>query len=197
MLHGCCQTQEMFASLTKVYLDILAKKEPSLRVVHIEGQFDHSRTGKTWFRTELDLALIGTDHIPECDISETLDHVESSIRLNQVNVLIGFSQGGNVIDTYLRLRNGDGHIKAAVVFNGYSFPRYHEIVPHVGNMVYVTSNTDDIVRPEMLHDNYLLKVHLAHTKGHKIFTNKSYTRALIDSLLVYKLNIGEDSNVSV
>lgn len=181
-LHGCCQTNEMFKSLSKEYKEMLRKKYKDCDFVYIEGQYDHSRTGKTWYKTELDLSLIGTDHIPDVHINETLDYVESIIRHEGVSILVGFSQGGNVIDTYLRWRNADSHIKSALILNGYSFPRYHHLTPTVDLLVYVSSENDEIVNHELLHTNYTSIVTFQHDKGHKLNTSKPFVRTIVSNL---------------
>lgn len=182
-LHGCCQTKEMFASLAKPYIGMLDKK--FAKITHLEGQYDHSRSGKMWFRSEFDFALIGTDVAPSSEVDETLDHVEEQVRSSNINMLIGFSQGGNVVDSYLRLRNGDGHIKSAVIFNGYSFPRYHDLTPSVLTLVYVSSDADEIVKPDQLHNNYPESTCLTHDKGHKLQASKPFARSVIEAATRY------------
>lgn len=179
-LHGCRQTSDMFESLTKVYRELLSK-QGNFEFIFIEGQYDYI-TGKTWFKTNLELSLIGTDHIPEDEIYETLNYVENIVRREEINVLVGFSQCGNIVDTYLRLKNSDSHIKSALILNGYSFPRYHKLIPIVDKFVFVFSSKDDVVRPELLHNNYQSIIKFEHDKGHKLNNSKPFVRSIIQSL---------------
>lgn len=153
-LHGCCQDNAIFTSLMKPYCEIMKKTYGVTECIFIEAQYEHSRKGKTWFQRELELTKIGTDDISNEDIELTLSYVEDIIRKQNIEILIGFSQGGNVMDTYLRTRNTDDHIKRAMILNAYSFPRYVHLKPSLEKLVFITSLQDDIVPHDILTENY-------------------------------------------
>lgn len=148
----------------------------------IEGQYEHPLRGKMWFRTELKLDEIGTDVIPPEDIHDTMHYLHSIVTTNNIHTLMGFSQGANVIDTYLRLTNDDEFIQSAVILNGYTFPRYSHMVPRVRHMQCILSDNDDIVKPSLLINNYPNAILHCHEKGHKINTSKPFVRKVIDSI---------------
>ena len=47
--------------------------------------------------------MIGLDVVEIDEINNILTDLNTQIVMNQINVLFGFSQGGNVVDCYLRL----------------------------------------------------------------------------------------------
>lgn len=181
-LHGCCQHADMFRSLMKPYEKKLGGDRTHDR--YFEGAFDHSRAGKTWFAVELDLERIGED-IHEGAIEETLDALEQVIRAEGINMLVGFSQGGNVVDSYLRTRNGDGHIHCVWLFNTYTFPRYVGLATHVDRVVIVSSEEDEIVPTKLLDTSAYpnAKIHM-HSKGHKICTTASFIRSILQDTVL-------------
>jgi predicted esterase len=99
-LHGCRQDQKMLAGLLKDFTAI-AKKEGISSVNFHEAKYDAVGGGKTWYSTPLVLEDIGKiKYSPEL-VGSTLDELDTVIKDQKINVLIGFSQGGNVVDTYL------------------------------------------------------------------------------------------------
>ena len=65
-LHGCCQNKEMFESIMKSYIKVLTKanffsnfssfndgnseNDNTIKCIFLEGEYDHSRCGKMWFK---------------------------------------------------------------------------------------------------------------------------------------------------
>lgn len=180
-LHGCNQTKEIFESLTKQMREIAitySKCKNCEMIWHfIEAEYDHSWGNKTWYNVELDVAKIGTIEYDDLMVNPTLDMLDKVILNLNIDVLIGFSQGGNVVDTYLV--NKQNQIKCAVIFSGYNLVdsnRKTDIETHVMN---VYSDQDTIV-PSKFMPIYKNMITKAHDKGHKLPTSKPYVREIID-----------------
>jgi predicted esterase len=173
VLHGCRQSSDVISSLLNDYRKKLKTYDPSTNFFFLEGPFNYSEFGKMWYQTELRLEGIGTDDIPESDIETTLDYLSAFVKTNRINSLIGFSQGGNVIDTYLRLRNNDTHIQTAIIMSGYGFPRYESLLVSIP-VLFIASQSDDIVPFSLLPLGYTNKTQMEHDKGHKIQLKKSF-----------------------
>lgn len=136
-----------------------------------------------WYQTTLELDRIGTDDIPDFDIQSTLDYLSMFIYSNQINILIGFSQGGNLISTYLRLRNQDKHIKSAAIISGYDFPRYTNNKMIKINLVIVYSKEDTIVDYNLTPISHFDSTEMVHEKGHVIYTRSSFITSFVTELL--------------
>jgi predicted esterase len=186
ILHGCRQSSEVISSLLKDYVKKLKTYNPSASFFFLDGAFDYSEFGKMWYRTELCLEGIGTDDIPEADIESTLDYVSSFVKTNKINIFIGFSQGGNVIDSYLRLRNIDTHIQTAIIMSGYSFPRYQNLMVSIP-VLFIASQSDEIVPFSLLPSGYTNKTLMEHDKGHKIQLKKSF----VNDVAKWLINVTE------
>jgi poly(3-hydroxyalkanoate) synthetase len=179
--HGCRQDIKTITSLFKKYEKEIKRNYPDSSISYLEGQYDHYDHGKMWYKTCLTLENIGSNDIPENEIQETLDYLESYIRENNINVLIGYSQGGNLVSTYLRLRNEDFHIKSASIISGYDFPIYVKFQMKIKKLVFVYSQSDEIV-------NHLLKPSiniscvykdLIHERGHKIEQKSDFVKNFV------------------
>lgn len=188
ILHGCCQTPEMIKGLMKDYIKKIEKqcKEKTLEVNFFfpSGQFEHLDKGKMWYQTTLELDRIGSDDIPESDIISTLEYIECFIKTNKINILIGFSQGGNVVSTYLRLKNEDRHIKTAAIISGYDFPRYLKCHFNNINLIIVYSKEDNVVDYKLSPVSVFDTLDMVHEKGHTIFTRGSFVTSFVNQLLL-------------
>lgn len=182
VLHGCCQNSEMIENLLKDYIKKVKKTNGDNQVYFIQGQYIHRDRGYMWYRTHLELDRIGSDDIPESDINETLDYIESFIKEKEINCLIGFSQGGNVVSTYLRLRNGDSHITKSIIMAGYDFPRYVNLPIIVSKLILIYSEEDKIVDYKLTESISSEAIKLSHNKGHIIYNRGGFITALIDIL---------------
>jgi len=167
-LHGCCQNVEILKNLLRDYIKL---STPNTQWYFIEGKYNHSRCGKTWFYPELSLDQIGKDVIEMNEINNILNDIDIYIKENKINVLIGFSQGGNVVDCYLRLFKND--IKCAIIYAGYTFPQLVKLQNSINlPILYITSENDEIVPTELRPTDYENMILLLHDKGHKIPTQK-------------------------
>lgn len=183
--HGCRQNSERSISLFRHYVKKIKKQFSYATFTYLDGQYDHTDRGKMWYKTLLDLCRIGKDDIPYSDITSTLDYLEENIRINNINILIGFSQGGNLVSTYLRKRNSDLHIKRAAIISGYDFPAYTEESLKVERLVLVFSRDDEIVDYHLTpaikipEDSLIME----HCKGHKVNQQGSFITQFITNLL--------------
>lgn len=78
--------------------------------------------GRHWFEKQLKIEDIpgGIDFDEEL-MMPTLDMLHETISKFNVSVLVGFSQGANVIDTYLAHHPAPHPITSVVLFSGYGF----------------------------------------------------------------------------
>ena len=180
-LHGCNQNVDMFRGLLKSTMEIATtygkNKNLTFNFHFTEGKYDHPIGGKTWYNKPLEVEKIGNIPFNDDLVSDTLDDINKLIDDLNINVLLGFSQGGNVVDTYLVNRTND-KIKCAVIFSGYDLvdPNRKEINLPVMN---VCSDNDTIVPSKYMpiYPNMLIK---KHDKGHKLPTSKPFVREIIE-----------------
>jgi len=183
-LHGCNQTQKMFTDLMKPIIQLATTyckdKEYIISWHFIEANYDHSLGGKTWYNVELDVSKIGQITMDHNMTDQTLNELDTTIKNLKIDVLLGFSQGGNVVDTYLV--NKENTIKCAVIFSGYNLidPDRKQVDLPVIN---VCSDIDEIVKPEFM-PLYKNMIVMRHEKGHKLPTSKPFVRQIIE--FIYK-----------
>lgn len=179
-LHGCNQTSIMFEQLMKNFIQIsktyTKNKNKTFSWNFIEARYDHSIGGKTWYNVELDVSKIGSIHMDDNMVKSTLDELDNKINELKIDVLIGFSQGGNVVDTYLV--NRPNNIKCAVIFSGYDLidANRKQVDTPVLN---VYSESDTIVPCQYTpkYKNMTVKI---HEKGHKLPTSNPFMREIIE-----------------
>lgn len=173
--HGCCQTQASFQKYLKTYVK-LGEQQYGLKFHFTEAKYDHPDGGKTWYNKPLVVGDIGSIAYSEELVNDTLDDIDELVETLKIDVLLGFSQGGNVIDTYLSY--GDNkRIKRAVIMSGYSLIDENRKSYNVPILA-VTSKEDTIVPFDLtrkLSDNVLI-----HDKGHKLPTRKPQIRRICE-----------------
>lgn len=180
-LHGCNQTQEIFEGLTKQFRSIATTYSKTqncdINFYYIEAQYDHSLGGKTWYNVELNVNKIGVIEYEENVVRDTLEMLDKKIKELNINVLLGFSQGGNVIDTYLT--HVENNIKCAVIFSGYNLIDPNRNLKCETHVMNVCSDIDTIVPIKFMpiYKNMEIKY---HNKGHKLPTSKPYIREIIN-----------------
>ena len=132
--------------------------------------------GKTWYNIEIDITQIGYIEYNEHIVKTTLDELDDYINNLNIDVLLGFSQGANVIDTYLVNRKNS--IKCAILFSGYSFVDSCRQLPNTPVMN-VISDSDIIVQSKYapFYTNMTIK---KHDKGHKLPTSRPFIREIIE-----------------
>ena len=103
-LHGCNQTKEMFESVMKNFVNIVSK-DPKFFVTFIQADYLHPDGGYTWYHVPLVVKDIGVIAYSEELVKPTMDNIQQIITEKNINVLLGFSQGGNVVDVYCKYFN--------------------------------------------------------------------------------------------
>lgn len=174
-LHGCNQSQQTFQQIMKNIVK-LGEKQYNLKFFFTEAKFDHPAGGKTWYKKPLVIEDIGKIEYSEDLVKDTLNDVEQLIEENNIHALLGFSQGGNVVDTFITYRNNP-NIKCAVNMSGYAFvdsSRKESVLPVLG----VASKNDTIVPFDLTIAKYMVE----HDKGHKIPTRKPHMREILKFL---------------
>lgn len=151
----------------------------------LEGPHIHPRTGKMWFETTWEMEDIGKDHnrIPIEDMERTLDYLEGFVREKQIDILLGFSQGGLVIDSFLRLRKeavAELKFKGIILLSSYTFPDLaSQLPPSELPLMFVGSESDEFVPLTLIPSGYSKTQVVLHDKGHKV----PQTRLLVQSSL--------------
>jgi predicted esterase len=174
----------MFKSILREFIKI-GEKDYNMQFFFLEGEYKRDN-GKQWFDQDLNLDQIGKLRYPE-DISETIVHkclsrLHQFIVDNSIDVLFGFSQGGNVINTYINhFIYHDYHIKYAVIFSGYNFIHDSLNIQHPP-LLNVFSEADDIVKPMYRPTNYDHLEEMTHDKGHKMPTSKPMIREILKKI---------------
>lgn len=178
-LHGCNQTQEMFQRLLKNYIR-LGEKQYDLKFHFIEAKYDHPNGGKTWYNKPLDVEKIGSIKYDEKLVSDALDDIEKFMSEKKetgiiFDSLLGFSQGGNVVDTFLSKRKSS--IMCAVIMSGYSLVDSDRVIINIP-MLSVVSDQDTIVPSKFNPVGYSKEYFLYHDKGHKLPTRNPQIRKI-------------------
>jgi len=174
-LHGCNQTEEMFRSLLKGLIKIAGKTK--LEFHFIEAQYSHSLGGKTWYSEELDVSQIPIGIPFSTMVQSCMAQVHKYVTEHQIDVLLGFSQGGNVVDTYLR-RYDETRIKRAVIFSGYELVRAETERSLQTPLLNVYSDADTVVPSKCCPKHYQTIYSLSHDKGHKLPTSNPVLRQI-------------------
>ena len=172
-LHGCNQTQEMFQRLMKNYIR-LGEKQYNLKFHFTEAKYDHPLGGKTWYNKPLNVSDIGSIEYNEKLVSDILDDIAILIEENNINVLLGFSQGANVVDTFLTYR--PGLVERAIIMSGYSLVDPDRKISNTPVMI--VSSEQDTVVPCKLNPQYEKTSTLVHDKGHKLPTRNTQIREI-------------------
>jgi len=167
-LHGCNMTLETFQSCFSNMLHI-CKNDTNMKFFFMEAKYDHPLGGKTWYHKPLNVTDIGHELYDENLVSDTIHDLDQFIIDNKINILLGFSQGGNVVDVYLKYFNTQKLIKQAVIMSSYSLVNNNEpIIDDTTSVLCVISDEDTIVASNLYPKNYTNALLLKHNKGHKI-----------------------------
>ena len=166
-LHGCNQTKEMFESVMKNFVNIVSK-DPRFSVTFIQADYVHPDGGYTWYHLPLVVKDIGTILYSEELVKPTMDKLQQIITEKNINVLLGFSQGGNVVDVYCKYFNKNKHITKAIIMSSYSLVNDNE--PQVDDMpvLNIVSKSDVVVPHNLYPKSYVNSYLIEHEKGHKI-----------------------------
>ena len=162
--HGCGQTKHKLAGILKEYTRI--GEQYNLEFYWLEAKYHQPGGELTWYNKILVLDDIGSiAYSPEL-VSDVLEDIDLYINTHQIDVLWGFSQGGNVVDTFLR-HKGNKRIRTAVIFSGYALVEDQPIVSDL-SILNVISKEDEVV-PHLLAPNaYKSTKTIYHNKGHRI-----------------------------
>ncbi len=168
-LHGCCQDAKIFKSLLKNYIKF-GERDNNLKFHFIEAQYNHPDGGKTWYNRPLDVSKIGLIKYDEDLVKQAMEQISTYIRDNNISVLVGFSQGANVVDTYLQTTT-DNYINKVVMFSGYSLVSDEKKNKVDISVMNVYSREDTIVPYKFRSTNYSQITDTVHDKGHKLPTS--------------------------
>lgn len=175
-LHGCCQTQKMFADILEPYVR-LGKKQ-NVNFFFCEAKYDHPRAGKTWLSVPLELSSIGVIEYPRDLCEEVFFDIDEMIQQHDISILLGFSQGANMVDTYCQYRRNP-QIKKVIIMSGYSFVDPNRTLILIPALI-VNSKGDEIVPKDLSPRDYILIKEIVHDKGHKIPVKAPIVREILD-----------------
>lgn len=164
-LHGCCQSKEIFINLLNNFTKIC--KNDKITFYFIQGKYEHPSRGYTWYNIPLELDDIGICDYDDDLVYECLNDIEIAIKTNNINVLLGFSQGGNVVDTFIQHRE-HSQIKRAIIMSSYSLNEPTRKTIDDVEILNVISECDEIVKHDLFPKNYTKSLVIKHDKGHKI-----------------------------
>jgi predicted esterase len=186
-LHGCNQTKEMFESILKPLIEIATKYGKDNKITinfhFIEAKYDHPAGGKTWYKRPLEVEKIGSIQMDHDLVDSTLDELDGTIDSLNINVLLGFSQGGNVVDTYLvNAQHNANKIKCAIIMSGYDLVDTNRNTNVLVPVLNVCSDIDTIVPSKFMpiYQNMTVK---KHDKGHKLPTSRPFLREIVEFIV--------------
>ncbi len=129
-LHGAAQNVQMFQNLLAEYIRI-GEANYNLRFFFTQAKYPYpegSHTTFDWYPVPLDVSTIGKQPYDSNLVAGTMFDIDNLVQLYDADVLLGLSQGGNVVDTYFEYvytprKNQDPSLKTmrAVIMSGYSF----------------------------------------------------------------------------
>lgn len=172
----------------KSYIQIATSycKDKEFKIIwhFIEAKYDHSQKGKMWYSKEFEVSDIGIIKLDHSIVDNTLDELDTVISNLKIDVLLGFSEGSNLVDTHIL--NKSNSIKCCVIFSGYSFVdtnRKQIDIP----MMNVCSDIDEIVKIQFMpiYKNMIVK---KHNMGHKIPMSKPFIREIIEFVYLFCKN---------
>ena len=185
-LYGCNQNVVMAKSLTKdlvkIFMNDCKKQNVVFNMFYLEAQYNQTSDDnekKTWLSVPLNLDELKSNQLEYSKyfpmINDTMAYIDEFIKMNNINLLIGFSQGGNMIDNYLtyyqkRNNESERNISFAIIFSGYQMLNSERTINDNVKVINVFSNEDDIV-PCMIRPTFKTSFDIEHNRGHKIPNN--------------------------
>jgi predicted esterase len=171
ILHGCNQNSDFIKSLLKTWIKI---GKDNIDFHFIQARHAHSLGGYTWYEKELDVVQIGSIKYEENLVLPCLKAIDDYIVKHRITVLMGFSQGGNVIDAYLH-QYPKSPIKRTLIFSGYELI-YDERKIISTPTLSIYSEVDTVVPFKFRPKNYSNLTEFTHDKGHKLPTGNPLIR---------------------
>lgn len=167
------------------------------RFIFLEASYDHPCRGKTWLSVPLELHDIGVVGMDRDIIEPTMCQIDAFVTEHDVNVLLGFSQGANMIDTWLACRPDQTAVKRVVLLSGYQFVGTEDMPRSCDSCLNVISDVDEIVPPGLLPRNgYSTLLLEKHNKGHKVPTTGDMRRKIVD-FITARHNIDAESSTTL
>lgn len=178
-LHGCRQTQEMFQGILEPYVRI--GKKIGVNFFFCEGRYDYPEQGKMWLPYVLDLSAVGkVAYQPEL-LQAVMDDLDFLIKQYDISILLGFSQGANIVDTYCQYRRNP-KIQKVILLSGYSFVDSNRTMIPIP-CLNVVSKGDSIVPKDLAPRDYLSVKEITHDKGHKVPVKTPIVKEILDFCL--------------
>lgn len=176
-LHGCNQTKSMYESILKSLVKI-GTKSHDLEFFFIEAEYEHPLGGFTWYNRPLEVKDIGSIEYDDDLVRSCMDQIQRAIDELDIDVLVGFSQGGNVVDTYLATHE-DTRIKRAIIFSGYELNNKDRQTVKIPTLS-VYSEEDTVVESKHRPSHYEILSEFKHEKGHKHPTGNPLQRSFCE-----------------
>ena len=180
-LHGCGGDRDSFRYTLRRFRH--RDKHDGVRYIFCDAPYDNESGGKKWYETLLSLPPSKeylTYNANDC--ADTLDIIARDIIKYDIHVLLGFSQGANVIDTFLSHRNAPS-IKCAVLLSGYSFASTDRCAICVPILVATSSCDTAIPSALQIPQKGMALIH--HTNGHAVDRGRNTMRKIIQFIRTY------------
>lgn len=179
-LHGCRQTVDVFSRVLRKFKSLGEKM--GIEFFFLEADYDHPERGKMWFDDTLVLEDIDKLELKNINVSKVMEKVDSIVKEKNINVLLGFSQGANVVDTFISQKTKlqePTSIEKVILFSGYSFIDPERVDIPV-KCLQIGDETGDVFVPfEYSSKNYTNLEILTHSRGHKIPTQAEDVRRIL------------------
>jgi predicted esterase len=181
-LHGSSQTAKMFENILQDMIRIATQKQ--VHFSFLEAKYDHPLGGKSWYSKPLNVTDIGQVRFQHDLVNSTMQDLAQEIADKNITCLLGFSQGANVADTYIRhfVEEKQQQLKCAVLCSGYELVEEDGPISNIP-VLNVISKEDEIVPWQLEPKHYKYAQTMVHNKGHKMPTSKLQVRQLIDFIV--------------
>jgi predicted esterase len=162
-LHGRGHTISSF----KVATTSLRKRCQDINFAYLEGPYVYGN-GRSYCDIDNDIKTVLNLDYNERILSKSLELLDTKIKDNNITMLLGFSQGGLLVDTYLRkYALNNTQIKKAVIMSGFSFKDLVNINENV-HVFNIVSPVDIIISPIYAPKHYKYIKTGNHQYGHRI-----------------------------
>ena len=184
-VHGSGQTAANFRHLMQPFK--MAGERNGIQFFFIEGPFLHpSHYGRMWYPCPI------TDMrhtvLPRNVVARACEQVAEAVHKHDINALMGFSQGGSLVDTYLHhCWESPTPIQKAVIWAGYEIQLPGRRVIDVP-LLSIVSPQDAIVPAEVAPRHYQDIETVVHDKGHRIVITNSFVGRICSFLKVGSSN---------
>ena len=168
MLHGSMSNKETMEKISHVLIRKGVKRGFNFFFLEAPFDFPNQAGKKMWYKTNMDdydMQTITKEEFSD-DFLETSKYVCDFIEKNQINVIVGFSQGAHITDSIITYCNTS--IQKIVMISGFSFNDDSRCMNDNIHALNIVGEYDRIVPPHFAPSKYKNLQTLKHSnpKGH-------------------------------